>query len=50
MKEYKVALLMLGMRKREKKFEDILNSHARQGWELHMVVGGFIIFTRAKYQ
>lgn len=50
MKEYKVALLLLGMRKREKKLEEILNSNARQGWELHSIFGGFVIFSRKKYK
>lgn len=34
MKEYKVIMLKLGMRNRDQKLQEILNTHAREGWQL----------------
>ncbi len=52
MKEYKVVKPSLGWKDRSEKLEELLNNHAKQGWELHTVTKheGFIqvIFERNK--
>ncbi len=54
MKEYKVLSPALGFRKKSQTFEDILNTHAREGWAVKSIItnnhGGitYIIFERDK--
>ena len=53
MKEYKVIKPSLGFRNMHKKFEDLLNENARDGWALSNVVPhahgiSYIVFERNK--
>lgn len=54
MKEYKVLSPALGFRNKAKNFEDILNTHSREGWSVNAILtnnhGGinYIIFEREK--
>lgn len=50
MKEYKTLLPKLGFSKRYEKLEEILNHHAREGWELKHInqPQNLIIFERNK--
>lgn len=50
MKEYKVVTLKLGLRNRVQNFEDLLNKHAREGWNFKEVPSGWnsVIFERDK--
>ncbi|HZW63181.1 MAG TPA: DUF4177 domain-containing protein [Flavobacteriaceae bacterium] len=53
MKEYKVITPSLGFRNKHKKLEEILNSHARDGWILNSITPhahgvSFLVFERNK--
>lgn len=50
MKEYKVVTPNLGLRNRTKKYEDLLNQYAREGWVVKHVGQNspFVIFERDK--
>ena len=53
MKEYKVLKPSLGLRSHQKKIEDLLNEHARNGWSLKSFVPhahgiSYIVFERNK--
>lgn len=50
MKEYKVVIPKLGFTNRAKKFEDLLNQYAREGWMVkHIGVNSpTIVFERDK--
>ncbi len=41
MKEYKVIKPNLGLTKRDKKFEDLLNQYAREGWQVKHIGQGW---------
>jgi hypothetical protein len=53
MKEYKVIKPKLGWRNATEKFEDLLNTHAKQGWEVNTITFNdhhisFVVFERNK--
>tara|TARA_R110000787_G_scaffold55942_1_gene128797 strand:+ start:762 stop:920 length:159 start_codon:yes stop_codon:yes gene_type:complete len=50
MKEYKVIVPKVGFRNRVRNFEDILNQHAREGWNVIEVGQGWssVVFERDK--
>ena len=50
MKEYKVVSPKLGMSRRNEKFEDLLNQHAREGWQVKFIGSNtyMVVFERDK--
>ena len=53
MKEYKVIKPKLGWRNATEKFEDLLNTHAKQGWTVKNITSNqhlitFVVFERDK--
>ncbi len=50
MKEYKVVSPKLGWKNRNKKYEDLLNQYAREGWVVNTIFQntGGILFERDK--
>jgi hypothetical protein len=50
MKEYKVIVPKVGFRNRVRNFEDILNQHAREGWNVIEIGQGWssVVFERDK--
>lgn len=50
MKEYKVIMTKLGIMRRDEKFQDLLNLHAREGWTVKHVGQGWasVVFERNK--
>lgn len=50
MKEYKVVPLKLGLRNRTQNLEDLLNQHAREGWNYKSIPYGWnsVILEREK--
>ena len=50
MKEYKVIFEKTSMnpKKEERKFENLLNELAAEGWEFRFVAGTYVIFDREK--
>lgn len=50
MKEYKVVATKIGFRNRSQSFEDVLNQHAREGWQVVHIDAGWatVVFERNK--